>query len=346
MVKFAKNGSNVTTAAAKIARSFTGKKYICVPKQQPFFSFDDWFIGTTPLTRGIPHSHMETTLVFEYGNISSLENLFDQYPGQIAGVLLEPATTILPCNSVCTNALSFEKTCQGCTSGPNFLQKVQALCRSKGALFILDEMITGFRFNIKGAQTFFGVDPDLTTFGKAMANGFSVSALVGKREIMEVGAIKEEGAERTFLLSTTHGGEMSSLRAFISTMQVYKSENVCSHLWSYGSRLKAALLEAAKEKGVSDYFSLDGASVLMNYVTRNNTGEVALDFRTLFNQEMIKNGVLMPWISISLTHGESELDQTYSAARNTFDIYAKALESGIGKYLEGPTVKPVFRKFN
>ena len=349
MVKFAKNGSNVTTASAKIARSYTGRKYICVPKQQPFFSFDDWFIGTTPVTRGIPSSHVETTLIFEYGNITSLENLFLKYPDQIAGVLLEPATTLLPCNIGCTQLLTYEEAginCANCASGPNFLQKVQSLCKSNNALFILDEMITGFRFNVHGAQKYFGVDPDISTFGKAMANGFSVSALVGKREIMEVGAIKNEGAERTFLLSTTHGGEMSGLRAFIATMELYKAENVCQHLWSYGEKLRSVLLDAAKDNGIENYFSIDGSSVLMNYVTKNPEGETSLEYRTLFNQEMIRNNVLMPWISVSLAHGESELDQTYSAARKALGIYAKALESGIEKYLEGPAIKPVFRKFN
>jgi glutamate-1-semialdehyde 2,1-aminomutase len=129
-------------------------------------------------------------------------------------------------------------------------------------------------------------------------------------------------------------------------MEVYKAENVCHHLWSYGEKLKSALLDAAKDNGIENYFSIDGSSVLMNYLTKNQAGETSLEYRTLFNQEMIRNNVLMPWISVSLAHGESELDQTYSAARKALGIYAKALESGIEKYLEGPSIKPVFRKFN
>ncbi len=106
MIKFAKNGSNVTTAAAKIARAYTGKRYICIPKQHPFFSFDDWFIGTTPITRGIPPEHVGSTLVFDYGKIDSLECLFKMYPGEIAGVMLEPSTTQTPCADACGKALS------------------------------------------------------------------------------------------------------------------------------------------------------------------------------------------------------------------------------------------------
>jgi glutamate-1-semialdehyde 2,1-aminomutase len=337
MVKFAKNGSNVTTAAAKVARAYTGRPYICVPRQHPFFSFDDWFIGSTMLTRGIPEQHASTTLVFDYGDILSLQALFDAHPGQIAGVMLEPATTLLPCTSGCMNPLSYENPCHSCLhSRDSFLHKVQAICRNNEALFILDEMITGFRWHLQGAQTYFGVEPDLSTFGKGMANGFSVAALVGRREIMNVGSISEVGAERTFLLSTTHGGEMSSLRAFIETVKVYKEKDVCRHLWHYGEKLRYGLLELAKEFGISDRFGIDGPPIAMNYVTRDASGAISLDFRTLFAQEMARNGVLMSWIAVSLSHGDAELQMTLDAARN----------DGIGKYLQGPSVKPVFRKYN
>jgi glutamate-1-semialdehyde 2,1-aminomutase len=347
MVKFAKNGSNVTTAAAKVARSYTGRRYICVPRQHPFFSFDDWFIGSTQLTRGIPDQHAQTTLVFDYGNIASLQAWFDTYPGQIAGVMLEPATTLTPCDASCTHVLSYEKPCNACPNGKkNFLHAVQNLCRSNGALFILDEMITGFRWHLQGAQTYFGVEPDLSTFGKGMANGFSVAALVGRREVMDVGSISEQGAERTFLLSSTHGGEMSSLRAFIETVKVYKERAVCEHHWHYGEKLRNGLLDLAKECGVTGFFDMDGPPVSMNYVTRDAKGAISLEMRTLFAQEMARNGVLMSWIAVSLSHGEIELNLTLEAARKSLQVYAKALNDGVGRYLEGPAVKPVFRKYN
>ena len=347
MVKFAKNGSNVTTAAAKVARAYTGRPYIAVPRQHPFFSFDDWFIGSTMLTRGIPDQHAQTTLVFDYGDIASLQALFDAHPGQIAGVMLEPATTITPCAPGCTHTLSYADPCRACIgSGQNFLHKVQALCRKNETLFILDEMITGFRWHLQGAQTYFGVEPDLSTFGKGMANGFSVAALVGRRDIMDVGSISEPGAERTFLLSTTHGGEMSSLRAFIETVKVYKEKEVCQHHWRYGEKLKVGLLELAKEFGIADQFGVDGPPISMNYMTREASGAVSMEFRTLFAQEMARNGVLMSWIAVSLSHGDTELQMTLDAARKSLQVYAKALNDGIGKYLEGPAVKPVFRKYN
>ncbi|MAD95355.1 MAG: glutamate-1-semialdehyde 2,1-aminomutase [Rhodobacteraceae bacterium] len=347
MVKFAKNGSNVTTAATKVARAYTGRPYIAVPRQHPFFSFDDWFIGSTPLIRGIPAEHAQRTLVFDYNDIGSLKALFDDHPGQIAGVILEPATTLTPCPHSCARALTYDSPCHSCIgSGEGFLHEVQALCRRNETLFILDEMITGFRWHLQGAQTYFGVEPDLSTFGKGMANGFSVAALVGRREIMDVGSISEQGAERTFLLSSTHGGEMSSLRAFIETVNVYKEESVCQHHWCYGQKLRSGLESLAAELGIADHFSMDGPAISMNYCTRDPDGSISMEYRTLFAQEMVRNGVLMSWVAVSLSHGDTELQITLEAARDSLLVYRKALDDGIEKYLRGPAVKPVFRKYN
>jgi glutamate-1-semialdehyde 2,1-aminomutase len=346
MVKFAKNGSNVTTAAAKVARAFTGRPLVCVPRQHPFFSFDDWFIGATALKRGIPEVHHATTLLFDYGDLASLQRLFEQHPGQIAGVMLEPATTVGPCDHLPGHD-RLRPTTPECARDPgNFLQQVQALCRREGALFILDEMITGFRWDLRGAQHLFGVQPDLSTFGKGMANGFAVAALVGRREVMEVGAINRPGQERTFLVSTTHGGEMSSLAAFQETVAVYEEQDVVRHLWDYGARLLTGLEDAAREAGVGQAFQLQGTAASMNYVTLDASGQPSLPLRTLFSQEMIRHGVLMPWIAQSFSHGDAELQKTLEAARRALAVYARALDAGAERFLQGPAIKPVFRRFN
>jgi glutamate-1-semialdehyde 2,1-aminomutase len=346
MVKFAKNGSNVTTAATKVARSYTGRRYVCVPRQHPFFSFDDWFIGTTPLTRGIPPEYVQSTLVFDYNDPASLESLFEAYPGEIAAVMMEPATTIVPCTSDCQQDMRFGAPCLCTREGRTFLHDVQRLCRREGALLIFDEMITGFRWHLQGAQSYFGVEPDLSTFGKGMANGFSVAALVGRREVMDVGSISAAGAERTFLLSTTHGAEMSGLRAFIETVRAYREHEVCRHLWEYGERLRDGLHRVAADCGVEGYFRLEGPAISLNFVTLDAEHSSSLAFRTLFSQELARHGVLMSWIAVSLAHGETELEITLEAARKALQVYARALTDGVGLYLEGPAVKPVFRKFN
>jgi glutamate-1-semialdehyde 2,1-aminomutase len=347
MVKFGKNGSNVTTAAAKVARAYTGRRYVCVPRQHPFFSFDDWFIGATSLKRGIPSQHAETTLLFDYGDLPSLQALFDAHPGEIAAVMLEPATTVGPCEGCANNQRLEPPNCGGCPGrSANFLVQVQALCSGQGALFILDEMITGFRWHLKGAQHLYGVKPDLTTFGKGMANGFAVAALLGRREVMEVGAINRPGQERTFLVSTTHGGEMASLAAFMETVTIYEEQPVVEHLWRYGAKLLAGLEGLAQEAGIAQSFQMQGNAISMNYVTFDAQGAPSLPLRTLFSQEMIRASVLMPWIAPSFSHGDVELEMTMEAARKAFRVYAQALEQGVDKFLVGPAIKPVFRQFN
>jgi len=207
-------------------------------------------------------------------------------------------------------------------------------------------MITGFRWALEGAASYFGIQPDLMTFGKGMANGFSVAAVTGRREVMEVGAIDKHGAERVFLLSTTHGGEMSGLGAFIETVKIYQEKDVCRHLWDFGSQLKKQMNDLAVELGIHDFFEIVGPAVSLNYITRDPQGDVSLEYRTLFNQEMIRNRVLMPWIAQSWAHNSGELDQTLSAARNALKLYSRAIEEGLASHLDSPAIKPVFRKFN
>ncbi|NML75691.1 glutamate-1-semialdehyde 2,1-aminomutase [Rhizobium sp. S-51] len=346
MVKFAKNGSNVTTAAVKIARAYTRRKYVCVPRQHPFFSFDDWFIGSTAIKRGVLSEHASTTLLFDYNDINSLAAHFAAYPDQIAAVMLEPATHITPCSSTCS-ARWPQIPCAECPeNSTNFLHQVRNLAHANGALFILDEMITGFRWHLKGAQHFFGVEPDLVTFGKAMANGFALAAVAGKAEYMEVGAINKPGMERTFLLSSTHGGEMPALGAFLAAVDICEQEDVPAHLWSYGARLREGLQALAAERGLADHFLLEGPAVALNYVTRDATGQASPVMRTIFAQEMLRNRVMIPWISISLAHGPTELDQTLLAASKALDVYAAALNGNPADFLEGEPVKPVFRPTN
>lgn len=326
MVKFTKNGSTATTAAVKLSRAYTGRILIARCAEQPFFSYDDWFIGSTPLIKGIPQKDIDNTKMFNYNNIESLEKLFIEYPNQIACVMLEPAANEHPKD--------------------NFLHKVKELCHKNGAVFILDEMITGFRWHLKGAQYYYDIKPDLCTFGKAMANGFSVSAVAGKREIMELGSIEFEGRERLFLLSTTHGAEMSGLGAFVETMRFMKEHNVVEHMWQYGKKLISMMNELARKYGIEKNFVAGGIECSPYYLTFDNDGQNSLGLRTLFAQEMIKNKVMMPWIALSYAHGEKELEITRNALENTFLVYKKAVDEGYEKYLVGDVIKPVFRKFN
>ncbi|MCK5294526.1 MAG: glutamate-1-semialdehyde 2,1-aminomutase, partial [Arcobacteraceae bacterium] len=181
---------------------------------------------------------------------------------------------------------------------------------------------------------------------KAMANGFSVAAVAGKREIMELGSIEKEGQERLFLLSTTHGAEMNGLGAFVESIKFIKQNNVIEHIWYYGNKLINMMNNIAKEYGIEENFIAGGVECSPYYLTFDKEGKNSLGLRTLFSQEMIKNSVLMPWIAISYAHGEKELELTKKALEKTFEVYKKAVDEGYEKYLVGDVIKPVFRKYN
>lgn len=325
MVKFAKNGSTVTTAAIKLARAYTGKKYVARCKEHAFFSYDDWFIGDTVVNAGVPDDISKLTLQFEYNNIDSVRKLFEQYKGQIAALIMEPIEFDIPKN--------------------NFLQEVGKLCKEYGVVYILDEMISGFRWDIQGAAKYYNVVPDLVTYGKGMANGFSVAALGGKREIMELGGLIP-GKERVFLISTTHGAEMSSLGAFVETIKVYQELNVVHHLWKVGKSLVEGMSEIATELGINKYFYFEGDYCSPNFITKDQNGNVSMEYRTLFCQEMIKEGILMAAISLCYEHSDEDIEKTLNAARKALKVYKMALESSVDKFLEGRPMKVVFRKYN
>ena len=224
--------------------------------------------------------------------------------------------------------------------------QVQALCKKHGALFILDEMITGFRWHIGGAQTLFGVTPDLSTFGKAMANGFSLAALGGRREVMELGGVMREGEERVFLLSSTHGAEMTSLSAFLRTSQIIEDENICAQLWNFNEKLRQVIADLTSQHGIDDHVTMTGPDIALALNFLDSSGAVDPALRTLFLQEMARHNVLMPWIATCAAHDDDTLAQTSEALHKSFATLARGLADGIGPLIQGPAVKPVFRKYN
>jgi glutamate-1-semialdehyde 2,1-aminomutase len=325
MIKFAKHGSVVTTAALRLARAYTKRKYVVCCRQHPFFSFDDWFIGTTPMNAGIPEEHYSLTLKFDYNNLESLKELYDKYEDQIACVIMEPVNTTPPING--------------------FLRDVKKLCHEKGAVLIFDETITGFRWDLRGAQKYFNVIPDLATFGKAMANGFSVTALAGKEEIMRLGGIYHD-QERVFLLSTTHGPEMSSLGACKATIEVLEEEKVIEHIWKYGERLIKHTNALAKEEGIEDKFIIEGYPCSPSFICKDANGTPSMVMRTLFIEKMLEANIMMPWIALSKAHQEEELETTIRSMEQSLKIYRKALENPKNYLKSKRIIKPVFRKFN
>jgi glutamate-1-semialdehyde 2,1-aminomutase len=324
MVKFAKNGSDVTTAAVKLARAYTGRDLIIICGDQPFFSTDDWFIGTTEMNAGIPQATSDMTLKFRYNDLESLRELFNRYPAQIACVLFEAETVTPPL--------------------PQFLQEVKNLCEENGAVLIFDEMITGFRWHLRGAQKFHGVVPHLSTFGKAMGNGFAIAALVGKREIMRLGGLDHD-QERVFLLSTTHGAETHALAASLEIIRIYQEQSVVEHLWNQGERLRRGVVQVASRHGISDKFEIIGRPCNLVYQTKDGQGEPSQTFRTLFLQELIRGGVIAPSFVVSFAHSDEVIDQTIDVVDRALGVYVRALEDGVEKHLAGRPVQPVNRRF-
>jgi glutamate-1-semialdehyde 2,1-aminomutase len=325
MVKFAKNGSDVTTAAVKLARAFTGRDFVAICADHPFFSVDDWFIGTTPVNAGIPDAITRLTVKFPYNDLRSLRDLFAKYPQQIACVAMEPEAATPP--------------------EPGYLQGVKDLCGEQGAVLLFDETITGFRWHLGGAQKFHRVVPDLSTFGKAMGNGFAIAALAGRREIMRLGGLDHDH-HRVFLLSTTHGAETHALAASLETMRIYREENVVDFLWKQGERLRQLVQQSISENHLDGFFAVTGRPCNLVFATLDQNRERSQSFRALFMQELIRRGVLGPSFVLSYSHSDADIQHTAEAVYGAHTVYRKALDEGIEKYLEGRPVKPVYRIFN
>lgn len=323
MVKFAKDGSDATSAAVRLARACTKRDFVAVCADQPFFSTDDWFIGSTAMCAGIPAAVRRLTLTFRYNDIASVQALFDAHPGEIAALMLEPA--------------KYEEPEDG------FLHRARDLCHQNGALFILDEMITGFRWHNGGAQALYDVTPDLSTFGKGIANGFSVSALAGKRAYMEWGGIRHD-RDRVFLLSTTHGGETHALAAAIATMRIFAREPVIATLEERGTRLATGLRQAIRRHGLAAYVQVIGRPGCLAYVTRDEDRNASQAYRALFLQEIIRRGVIGMSFVLSYSHSNEDIDRTIEAVDGALAVYRRALDEGIGRYLVGHPCKPVFRR--
>jgi len=326
MVKFAKNGSDATTAAIKLARAATGRDLVAICGTQPFFSIDDWFIASTQMKAGIPPAHGSLTVQFSYNDLDSVQALFDAYPGQIAAVILEAATSTAE-------------------PAPGFLAGLQSATRQHGAVLIFDEMITGMRWSRHGAQSIYGVTPDLSTWGKAIGNGFAVSALAGKRELMEAGGLNTDES-RVFLLSTTNGAETTGLAAYLAVSEAYAARDVVAEMEIQGTKLRSALKQVTEEAGMLDYVSFPGRPSCLVYATKDPNGQPSQAFRTLFIQELLRRGVLGQSLVISAAHTDADIDQTVEAAAGALEVYARAIEArSTDGLLVGRPVAPALREF-
>ncbi|MBV0916560.1 glutamate-1-semialdehyde 2,1-aminomutase [Mycobacteroides chelonae] len=323
MVKFAKNGSDVTTAAIRLARAVTGRTKVAACRQ-PFFSTDDWFIGTTEMNAGIPKSATDDIARFSYNDVDSLVTLFNRFPGEIACVIMEAASA-------------------AAEPAPGFLESVRSLCTDHGALLVFDEIITGFRWSRQGAQAVYGVTPDQSCWGKAMGNGFAIAALAGKRDYMERGGLRTDDP-RTFLLSTTNGPEAVGLSAFRAVVQSYRDDAPVHAMEAAGRSLASGVAEITAELGVDEHIQTAGRSSCLTFTSLDPDRQPSQAYRALLLQELLRRGVLGQSFVISAAHTSVDIELTLEAVRGAAEIYRRALDAGgTDGFLVGPAVAPALR---
>ena len=313
MVRYGKSGSDAVGAAVRIARAATGRDPVLFCG---YHGWHDWHIGATTRSKGVPAAVGALTASFPYGDLDALERLLRER--EPAAVVLEPVGIVEP--------------------PENYLRDIVALAHDHGALVIFDEIITGFRLRLGGAQEYFGVEPDLAAFGKAVANGLPLSVVAGRRELMQ------EFEEIFF--STTHGGEALSLAAAIATLRVLERDDVIPTLWRRGESLVSGLRSLVERHG------LDGRVVCLGYAPRTAVlfrdadGRESLELKSLFQQECIKRGVLFTGSQfISAAHTDDDVRRTLEIYDEALGELAEAVAHGdAASRLEGRPVQPVFRQ--
>ena len=315
MVRFGKNGSDATSGAVRLARAYTERDIIACCG---YHGWQDWYIGTTTRSKGVPQAVRDLTVPFEYNDIESLERIFARHRGRVAAVIMEPVGVLEP--------------------RPGFLQAVQTLARAEGALLIFDEVLSGFRFALGGAQEYFGVTPDLACFGKAMANGYPISAVVGPRALMEL-------FDEVFF-SFTYGGDTVALAATVATISEMRKNNVIGHLWAQGQKLKDGFNVLAQEFGLGRHAECVGLAPRTVLTFRDDGANGALVLKSLFQQECLRRGVLFSGgQNLCYRHSDADVEQTLRVYRAAFAVLAEAVKAGdVIQRLEGEPVKPVFRQ--
>lgn len=310
-VRYSKSGADATSAAVRLARAYTGKnKILCCG----YHGWHDWYVSVTARNNGIPEAVQANSFTFNYNDIDSLKNSIDD---DVAAVILEPVVFHEPKD--------------------NFLHKVAELCKERNVVLIFDEMWTGFRMAIGGAQEFFGIKADLATYSKAVANGMPISILAGKKEIMKL-------ADVDIFFYTTFGGEALSLAATKATIEELREKNVPKFLDEQGAKLKNGYNEIAQKLKI-DFTKAIGYNWRSMATFDEKAGDPLLQ-KSLMQQEMIKRGVLWQgFFNMCYSHSNEDVNYTLQALEASLEILKKAVaEKNLKEMLKGEPVQPVFRK--
>lgn len=313
MVRFAKNGSDATSAAVRIARYFTRRDHII---SIGYHGWHDWYIGSTTRSMGVPSAVQALTLSARYNDLSHVENLFDKVKGDVAAVILEPMNSVDPT--------------------PGYLESLKNFCSSNNILLIFDEVITGFRFAKGGAQELFGVTPDLSCFGKGIANGFPISVIAGKREIME-------GFKDVFF-SGTFGGELLSLTAANVVLDKVREGRVIPELYRIGNAIQQGLMSEISHNKY-EFVNLSGNPTwtFLNWTLSSDA--LQNQVKTYFLQEMFKRGILvLSTNNITTTLSQKDVSKILTAYAEVFGAISQALErDSLDALLECQPIVPLFK---
>jgi glutamate-1-semialdehyde 2,1-aminomutase len=314
MVRFGKNGSDATAGAVRLARAFTGRDHVAVCG---YHGWQDWYIGSTSRHLGVPEATRALTHTVTYNDIPALEELFSSLHGEIAALIMEPMNFVEPKD--------------------NYLETVKDICRKNSAVLIFDEVVTGFRFAPGTAQEMLGVTPDLITLGKGLANGFPLSAVAGRADIMKL-------MEEVFF-SFTMGGETLSLAAARACLAKQRDRNVLAALESRGRRLKEGVSKLISESGLDDCLTIYGhpSWTLIGFTDKSNS--TAFEIKTLYIQECLKRGIMSFGVHfINFAHSDADIDQTLTAYSEIFPILKRAISDGdVRKLLECEPLVPLFK---
>jgi glutamate-1-semialdehyde 2,1-aminomutase len=313
-VRFGKNGSDATAGCVRIARAFTGRDHVAVCG---YHGWQDWYIGSTARYRGVPDATRALTHRFEYNNLESLHKLLSERPNEFAAVVMEPMTMVAPAEG--------------------FLEGVAELTRKHGALLVFDEVITGFRFANGGAQEYFGVTPDLTALGKGIANGYPLSAVAGRGDVMK---LMEE-----IFFSFTMGGEALSLAAAKAALTKIKREPVVATLRRRGERILAGVNERIKKHGIGHFARTAGHPSWTFVILSDTPTNSQYEIKTLFQQETLARGIMtLGTHNLTYAHSDADVDRLFQVYDEVFPILREAVDEGAMKqYLKCAPLQPLFR---
>ncbi len=324
MVRYAKGGGDADAVAVRIARAYTGRDKVLFCG---YHGWHDWYIAAN-LTQadslnshlrpgipsaGVPASLAGTAIPFAYNDLPDLQRKLEENRGQVACVIMEAARYLQP--------------------KPGFLENVRKLACAHGAVLIFDEVVTGFRYSRGGAQEYFGVMPDMATYGKAIGNGYPIAAIAGRSEVMQ--------AVSTSFISSSYWSEPASMAAAIAIQTIIRNGDVIRHIWQMGERFQEGLLKLGKDSGLPLY--VEGLPPVFHFGLKLERPGA---YMTLMTQEMAKRGVhMIGGVYILAAHQPTDIDAVLAALREVAAVLRKAVERGsVEGLLEVPEARPIFRR--